>query len=205
MIRRRNLDRTLRGGQRAPDWIRPEIQPVSVLVPVNRRQQSPTSGLLRRIRDCSFQRVPCDGVLFRSSAFDVAEITQRRLGRSQLVRAFVSQDLTDAARQDSVRICYGSNDSRREIVLQFKETFRRKSALIVLRPKVRTGDRVDELHRDAQPRTGLPQVAFHHVARAEFTTDEADVRSLAGITRSGAKRYHLEIGEARQGGYNFVS
>ena len=62
------------------------------------------------------------------------------------------------------------------------------------------GDRVHELHGEAQLGSRLPQIAFHHVASAQFLARGADIDRLIHISRGRAARDHLEVGEARQAG-----
>ena len=66
------------------------------------------------------------------------------------------------------------------------------------------GDRVHELHGEAQLRSRLPQIAFHHVASAQFLARSADIDRLVHVTRRRAARDHPEVGEARQAGHDVL-
>ena len=200
VIGRRGLDGTMRRRQCAPEGIRPDVEPVCVLVPVHHRQRGPAAGLIGRILNGPLQSVSRLRMLFGSGAFEVPEVAQHRLVRAQLIRALLSQHLADAVRQNAGAVGDGGDDPRHEVVLQLEDGVRAEGALVVLGPEMSAGDGVHELHGEAQLRSRLPQVAFHHVARAQFPARGADVDRLIHVTRRRAARDHPEVGEARQAG-----
>ena len=67
-----------------------------------------------------------------------------------------------------------------------------------------TRDCVDELHRDAQLRSRLPQAALHDIARTEFLADGPDVPRFARIFRGRAPGNHSQVREARQASHDFL-
>ena len=90
VIGRRGLDGTMRRRQRAPEGIRPDVEPVCVLVPVHHRQRGPAAGLIGRILNGPLQSVSRLRMLLGSGAFEVPEVAQHRLVRAQLIRALLS-------------------------------------------------------------------------------------------------------------------
>ena len=85
VIGRRGLNGTMRRRQCAPEGIRPDVEPVCVLVPVHHRQRGPAAGLIRRILNGPLQSVSRLRMLLGSDAFEVPEVAQHRLVRAQLI------------------------------------------------------------------------------------------------------------------------
>ena len=199
-IGRRGLNGTMRRRQRAPEGIRPDVEPVCVLVPVHHRQRGPAVGLIGRILNGPLQSVSRLRMLLGGGAFEVPEVAQHRLVRAQLIGALLSQHLADAVRQNAGAVGDGGDDPGHEVVLQLENCFRAEGPLVVLGPEMRTGDRVHELHGETQLASGVTQIAFHHVASAQFPARSADIDRFIHVPRRRAARDHPEVGEAREAG-----
>ena len=111
--------------------------------------------------------------------------------RGVLTSASAAQRLAHAVHQRAVLIRDRRNNPRNQIVLQLENRFRTETAFIVLSPQMSARSRINELYRDTQLRSRLPQAAFHHVARAQFCARGTHA------SRCGA-RDHPEVREARQ-------
>ena len=88
LVRRRRLDRTARGLERAAERIGPRVEVVGVLVGVNQRQHGPAVGAFRRDANGGFENRPATSAwLLRVDAIGVAESAQRRFVRPSTDRA----------------------------------------------------------------------------------------------------------------------
>ncbi len=97
----------------------------------------------------------------------------RRMPRSS--RAFGASPRSSVATVAGDFVLHGEHVGRREIEL--------------LRPLVKAGGNVDELHGDAQAVAGLAYAAFEHAADAELLSDLAQVVIAAELERGRACRH----------------
>ena len=75
------------------------------------------------------------------------------------------------------------------VILQFEDCLRAELAFISLSPEIRSGDRINELHGDAQLRSRLAKRAIHHIARAKLLARNAESIDLF-VAQSGAACDH---------------
>ena len=139
--------------------------------------------MVRRFANGALQNTAHDGMFLGPDARKITEGAEHGLVRRQGIFALAAQHLAHAARQNAVLIGDRGDDARDEIVLQIEDRLGSESALIRLRPEMRSGDRVRQLHRQAQFSSCLTQAAFHHIACAELFADGADISRFAGILR----------------------
>lgn len=142
------------------------------------------------------QDTPHEGVLLGNHPREVAERAQHRLVRTQLIDGLDSHNFTHAVRQNPVPVGHRRNNPRNQTILEIEHRLGAEAALIGLGPKIRPGHRVYELHAQPQLSSGLPQIAFHHVARAQFSAGSADIARLIDVPGRRAACDHLEVGEA---------
>jgi len=69
-------------------------------------------------------------------------------------------------REDALRVADGGHDAGDNVVEQVERCVRSKGTVVSFRPETRAGGGVDEMCRDTNLRSGLPDAAFHHIACA---------------------------------------
>jgi hypothetical protein len=92
-------------------------------------------------------------------------------------------------------------DFLRDLVLNREHVF--QIAIVLLRPDVRIGARVDQLGVHMEPGPGLSDAAFQHVRNAQRIADLARI-SLAAILHHAGPTDYFEISNFRQLGQNVV-
>ena len=143
-------------------------------------------------------------MFFSGATLVVSKAAQHRLVRADLVGLFVPERFAHAVRQNAVPVSDRGNDPRDDVILQGKYVFRRQGTIVGVRPEMSTGNRVHELHRDAQPGPCVAKAPFHHVARAQFPARRPDINCLIHVPRRRAARDHLQVGETRQAGHDVL-
>ena len=154
-----------------------------VILDTEQRQHRPGVGIGRCPLDRQLEAVPRGGELLDGHPIEVAEAAQHGLVGTQILRRAAAYGLTHAARQNPVHVRDRRNDPRNQVVLKLEDGLRAEGALVALGPEMGAGDRVHELDREAQLRSGLTNAAFHHVASTELLTDGADIARLTRILR----------------------
>ena len=88
------------------------------------------------------------------------------------------------------------DDGRRHLVLDGKDVL--QLAVVALRPDMRLGLAVDELHGDAHAIRRLAHAAFDHVVDAEVPRDLLQLHRLALVHEHGVAGDDEQVAEARQ-------
>ena len=202
MIRRIGVDGASRRPERAVERLARGAKSVAVFVRQHDRQHGPAIGVRRALVEPRAPGPPGLGMLLRGDALGVAE-----------TRSSASYGLSCSnglLRSASLMLC-GSTPYASATVETIRGTRSSCSAkmslgterpVVGLRPEMRAGRRVDELHRDAQLRARLPEAAFHDVAGADLLADRAHVAACAGVAQRRAARDDAEIREAREPGHD---
>ena len=152
-----------------------KVESLPVVLDAQQRQHRPGIGIGRRLPHRQFQAGPRSGELLGGDPLQVAEAAQHGLVGAQLLGGAAAHGLAHAPGQNSVHVGDRRNDPRNQVVLQLEDRLRAEGAFVVLGPEMSAGDRVHELHREAQLRSRLPKASLHHVARAELLAGGTDV------------------------------
>src|SRR5262249_38635148 len=91
--------------------------------------------------------------------------------------------------------CDSDHDAGSNAVLKIEYVF--EGAIEMIGPEMRTILGIDELARNAHPRSGLAHAAFQHIADAEVATDLFDVHGTALVGEARISRDHEEPGKTR--------
>src|SRR5262245_36749425 len=99
-------------------------------------------------------------MLISSDALPVAEGAQHGLVRCVLRGTSAAEGFAHAVHERAVLVRDGGNDARNQVVLELENRVLVESALVVLGPEMGAGNRIHELHRQAQFGARLPDATL---------------------------------------------
>ena len=108
----------------------------------------------------------------------IAEAAHERFVRRELAGRLAANGVADAPRQHAEVIRARRDDARDEFVLHAKHLIRFELAVVGFRPEVSAGDRVHQLHGDANVEPACRMLPSMHVAGAELLADRARRRAV---------------------------
>ena len=187
---RREIHGPSRRRQRAIHRIGPCVISMRIFGAIEPREHRPAIGVIWSFLHGVFQRRNSRQVFVLAHVLMKSEAAQQSLVGRERFRIAIPQRFGHAVGQNALCVSDRGDDARHDIVQHIERVFRRERAVVGFRPKTGAGVGVDKLHSDANFSSRLPDAAFHHIARAEFLADGADVAGFAGVFSSRAARDH---------------